>query len=75
MIFFNVHAFVIPTYKSPIDDPQDWAHILEDALELTVRVDDKNCNHAEQDNEIIHEKFFKMFRMYLCSNSRYNKLR
>ena len=74
VILFNSHAFVIPTYKRPIDDYQGCTHIFEDDLEPTVIVNDKNQNHAKQENDILHEFFREMIRMCLRSNSRDNKM-
>ena len=70
VIFFNTHSFVVPTFKRPIDDPQGCAHIIEDPLEPTVKVDGDNRNHDEEENGILHEKFREMFHMCFCSNSR-----
>ena len=75
MILFNAYDFVITTYKRPIDDSQGCAHIFEDTIEPTAGINNKICNHAKQENNIIHEKFLEMFRMRLRSYSRDNKMR
>ena len=74
MIFFNARAFVIPTCKSLIYDSQVCAHIFEDAIEPNVGANVDNRNHAEQENDILHEKFREMFCMCLCGNIRDYKL-
>ena len=70
VIFFNAHAFLIPTRKRPINDTQGCVHIFEDVIELTVNVNGKNFNHAKKENDILHEKFCKIFRMCFRSTSR-----
>ena len=75
VIFFNARALMIPTCKRPIYHSQGCVHIFEDTLEPAVGVNGKNRSHVKRENEILHEKFRKMFRMCLCSNSKYKKLR
>ena len=74
VILFNAHAFVVPNFKRPIDDPQGCAHIIEDSLEPNVGVNVKNSNQDEQDSYILHEPFRKMFCMCFHRNSRYKKV-
>ena len=74
VILFNAHAFVVPNFKRPIDDPQGCTHIFEYTLETTSCVDNENHNHAGRENDIIHENFHKMFHMCFVSNSRDKKL-
>ena len=74
VILFNAHAFVVPNFKRPIDDPQGCTHIFEEPLEPTVKVDNDNQKHDKQESGILHENVPEMFHMCFCSNSRYNKL-
>ena len=57
VIFFNTRDFMIIACKKPIYYSQGCTHIFEYALKPTVRVNDKNHNHAEHGNGILHGFF------------------